>query len=166
MDQLGKISVKKTTISLPFKEARVDQAQLQLPVPEIKSINNIHVKLKKRFKVNTQKRKDIWLNGCTMLLNGEDIWVHKEESLIDPSGIAVDNHQNVFVADEASNSLIVIQHDGSSSKKLLSESMGRISQLLYAITKTTRQYYCVMMMDMLLYTMFNNSMKEMNFIFL
>ncbi|CAC5395462.1 unnamed protein product [Mytilus coruscus] len=51
VDQLGEISIKKTTTSLPFKEAKVDQAQIQLPVQEVKSINNIQIRLRKRFNV-------------------------------------------------------------------------------------------------------------------
>lgn len=69
MDQLGNISVKRTTIRLPFKEAKVDQAQKQLPVSEMKSINNIHVKLKKTFMVKKHQDQSIWLTGFTILLN-------------------------------------------------------------------------------------------------
>ncbi|CAG2238329.1 unnamed protein product [Mytilus edulis] len=218
VDQLGKISVKKTTTSLPFKEAKIDQAQIQLPVQETKSINNIKTRLRKRFNVN-ENVWCIWLSGCTMLSNvidtgriavtyggskyveifniknntverkvefdencngisyqdsklfissegivitditgkvlktlevdcglylettidriyytvesdnavhcismtGKEIWEHKVESLVDPRGIAVDDHQNVFVADRGSNFLTVIQHDGSASKTLLTK---------------------------------------------
>ncbi|CAG2238328.1 unnamed protein product [Mytilus edulis] len=52
VDQLGNIHVKKNITSLPFKEAKVDQAQIQLRVPEMRTIKNIRLKLKKRFKVN------------------------------------------------------------------------------------------------------------------
>lgn len=45
-------------------------------------------------------------------VTGEEIWVRKEKSLSHPYGIAVDDHQNVFVVDQGSRSLIVIQHDG------------------------------------------------------
>ncbi|CAC5369284.1 unnamed protein product [Mytilus coruscus] len=250
IDQLGKISIKKTTISLPFKDAKADQAQIQLPVQEMKSIN-IRLKLKKRFKVNKNGLM-MNLSGCIMLSNsnlliadylvsnvimeyrkdgkhirdipcsgkpfdltvidtdriavsygiskyidilnmknntvdrkvqfdnscygisyqdnklfistggiviiditgevlktldtnnglylettidkiyfavkrdhtihcismaGEEIWVHKVESLVDPMGITVDDYQNVFVVDRNSNLLKVIQHDGRANKK-------------------------------------------------
>ncbi|XP_063427221.1 uncharacterized protein LOC134710755 [Mytilus trossulus] len=69
VDQLGNIHVKKTTTSLPFKEAKEDQAQIQLRVPEMRTIKNIRLKLKKRFEVN-RKGYLIWLSGCTMLSNG------------------------------------------------------------------------------------------------
>ncbi|CAG2230902.1 unnamed protein product [Mytilus edulis] len=46
-------------------------------MPEMKTINNIHLKLKKRFKVN-KKCVRMWLSGCTMLSNGNvlivDYW--------------------------------------------------------------------------------------------
>ncbi|CAC5356791.1 unnamed protein product [Mytilus coruscus] len=60
-------------------------------------------------------------------MTGEEILVRKEESLVHPSGITVDDHQNVFVVDRDSNSLIVIQHDGRSSITLLSETDGLVN---------------------------------------
>ncbi|VDI76336.1 Hypothetical predicted protein [Mytilus galloprovincialis] len=69
VDQLGEISVKKTTTSLPFREAKVDQAQIQLPVQETNSINNIQIRLRKRFDVE-KKGLLMWLSGCTILSNG------------------------------------------------------------------------------------------------
>ena len=258
VDQLGKISVEKISITLPFNAGMVDQADIQLSVPEMKSIDSIHVKLKKRFNVKQKEDEEIWLSGCTMLQNGnlmiadykgegvlmeynedgqhirnipcseppfdltvidndriavtyghrkyiqilntknhiverkikfdkdcygisyqanklfiiiddeivildiagnvlitlttdcrfylettvdriyynrdhtvqcismagEEIWVHKENFLVSLGGITVDDYQNVLVADAESNSLIVIQNDGKSSKTLLSEIDG------------------------------------------
>ncbi|XP_071160567.1 tripartite motif-containing protein 2-like [Mytilus edulis] len=260
VDKLGKISVKKTTTCLSFKEAKADQAQIQLLEPNILSIKQIGIQLKKRFKVK-QTSFLTWLSGCTMLRNGsvliadykgdnnlmeyneegkhirtiklsgspfdisvidsdriaitygslsqyieicniknntiekraklkskcygisyknnnlfvviedgivitnmlgkvlskldvecglyletavdriyftvernqtvncismtgEEIWVHKEESLVGPKGITVDNHQNVYVVDIKSKILVVIQHDGSSSKTILTKADG------------------------------------------
>ncbi|VDI09835.1 Hypothetical predicted protein [Mytilus galloprovincialis] len=57
---------------------------------------------------------------------GDEIWVRKEISLINPWDIVVDDYQNVFIVDSDSNSLIVIQHDRSSSRKLLSGRKGLI----------------------------------------
>ncbi|XP_063427220.1 uncharacterized protein LOC134710754 [Mytilus trossulus] len=256
--QLGNILVKKTTTSLPFKEAKIDQAQIQLRVHVKKTINNIRLKLKKRFKVN-KTGFGMWLSGCTMLSNGnvliidfkgrgvvmeysengkhirdiqcsgrpfdltvidtdriavthgryqyiqildiknntvekkvefdndcdgisyqnnklfiisggivitdstgnvlnklrvdcglflettidriyftdfrvdtvncismtgEEIWAHKVELLGGGSGITIDDHQNVLVSVGSSNLLTVIQHDGKTSKTLLTESDG------------------------------------------
>lgn len=45
-DQLGNLLVKNTTVSLPFKEINVDQAQLHLRVQDTKSINSIRLQLK------------------------------------------------------------------------------------------------------------------------
>ncbi|CAG2229594.1 unnamed protein product [Mytilus edulis] len=50
-------------------EAKVDQAQIQLRVAEMRTIKNIRLKLKKRFEVNT-KGFMTYLSGCTMLSNG------------------------------------------------------------------------------------------------
>ncbi|CAC5395455.1 unnamed protein product [Mytilus coruscus] len=256
VDQLGEISVKKTAVSIPFIEANVDQAQVQLRDPTMKSIENVHIELKERFEVKQKGFFAIGLTGCTMLPNGnllfanidgnsvvmeysedgkhirdipcsgrpfdlavidtdriavtygnkkyveilnlekntvekeikfendcygisfqdnelfiitggiviidiegkvlktfyfdcemyiettkdriyfttkrgrtvncismvgEEIWVYKEKSLVKPKGITVDDHQNVYVADGKSKSLIVIQHDGKESKTLLTK---------------------------------------------
>ncbi|CAC5395454.1 unnamed protein product [Mytilus coruscus] len=69
IDQLGKISIKKTTINILFKEAKADRAQMQLPLPEMTSIYNVCLKLKKKFKV---KHNRFWmgLSGCNILPNG------------------------------------------------------------------------------------------------
>lgn len=69
---------------------------------------------------------------------GEEIWVHQEDSLINPDGITVDGDQNVFVAVEASNSLIVIQHDGKSSKTLLSTTDGLTGPTALHYNKDTK----------------------------
>ncbi|CAG2230900.1 unnamed protein product [Mytilus edulis] len=57
-------------------------------------------------------------------MTGKEIWVHKVESLVDPRGINVDDHQNVLVVGRDSNLLTVIQHDGTASKTLLTKSDG------------------------------------------
>ncbi|CAC5404801.1 unnamed protein product [Mytilus coruscus] len=264
IDQLGKILVKKTTASISFKEVKVDQAQIQLRVPDMKSINNVSLRLKRKFKVK-KYGYGMHLTGCAMLQNGnlliidntgmyaimeyseegkhirdipcsespfdltvidndriavtfgnvsahyinilniknktiekkvelksncygilnqdnklfviiedgiiiidiagkvlnklnvecdlylgtsidriyfsvtkdqtvhcismagEKIWVHKEESFIHPMSITVDDDQNVFIVDYESNSLIVIQHDGKSSRTLLNETDGLVN---------------------------------------
>ncbi|XP_071160948.1 uncharacterized protein [Mytilus edulis] len=59
-----------------------------------------------------------------ILMTGEEIWVHDMESLVDPWGITVDGHQNVYVADQDSNLLTVIQHDGKTSETLLTKTNG------------------------------------------
>ncbi|XP_052105804.1 uncharacterized protein LOC127738555 [Mytilus californianus] len=69
IDQLGKISIKKTTTNILFKEAKADQAQMQLRLPEMTDINSVSLKLKKEFKL---KKKDfgMWMSGCNILPNG------------------------------------------------------------------------------------------------
>ncbi|VDI49499.1 Hypothetical predicted protein [Mytilus galloprovincialis] len=74
----------KERINLPFKEAKVDQAQIQLRVAEMKTIKNIRLKLKKRFEVNKQGLMT-YLSGCTMLSNGNVLiadYVHVGENVI------------------------------------------------------------------------------------
>ncbi|XP_052105734.1 uncharacterized protein LOC127738490 [Mytilus californianus] len=260
VDQIGNISVKKTTTSLPFKEAKIDQAQIQVIEPNVRGIDKIRLQMKKIFIVKKTSFLS-WLSGCTMLTNGnlliadykgervlmeysedgkhirnipcsgspfdvtvidsdriavtygsfskyieifniknnnvekraklksqcygisyknnklfviiedgivvtnmlgkvlskldvecglylettmdriyftiekdhtvncismtgEELWVRKEESLVGPKGITVDDHQNVYVVDIKSNMLVVIQHDGSSSKTVLTKADG------------------------------------------
>ncbi|VDI76335.1 Hypothetical predicted protein [Mytilus galloprovincialis] len=68
-DQFGKLSVKTTTTDLPFKEAKVDQAQIELRMPDTKDINNVRLQFKYRFEV---KKYDLpmWLSGCAILPSG------------------------------------------------------------------------------------------------
>ncbi|CAG2230899.1 unnamed protein product [Mytilus edulis] len=70
VDQLGEISLKKTITSLPFIEANVDQAQVQLRNPLTKSIENVHIELKERFEVKQKGFFTFELTGCTVLTNG------------------------------------------------------------------------------------------------
>ncbi|CAC5369282.1 unnamed protein product [Mytilus coruscus] len=69
-DWLGKISAKTSTISLPFKEAKADQAKVQLRMPDMKNINNVRLQFKKRFEVKQKGFLKYQLSGCTMLING------------------------------------------------------------------------------------------------
>ncbi|VDI27959.1 tripartite motif-containing protein 28 [Mytilus galloprovincialis] len=258
VEPLGEISVKNTKNSLPFKEANVDQAQVQRQDPEMKGIESVRIQLKKRFAVKQKGFLTFELTGCAMLTNGnllmanyhgntilmeysedgnrvrdipcsrppfdltiietnyiavsygsrkyieilnlenntverkvkfendcygisyqdsklvvitggiviidiegkvlktfyfdcgiylettkdriyfttkkghtvncismagKEIWVHKDESLVKPHGIAVDDHQNVFVVDPKSKSLTVIQPDGKFSKTLITKAI-------------------------------------------
>lgn len=69
IDQLGNMSVKKTTTSLPFKEVKVVQAQIQLGVSDTKSIKNIDLRFKTRFNVKKGNDEN-HLSGCSMFPNG------------------------------------------------------------------------------------------------
>ncbi|CAC5395463.1 unnamed protein product [Mytilus coruscus] len=55
---------------------------------------------------------------------GEKIWEHTEKSSGDLFGITVDDHENVYVTDVQSNTLIAIQHAGRCSRTLLTETDG------------------------------------------
>ncbi|XP_071160953.1 E3 ubiquitin-protein ligase TRIM45-like [Mytilus edulis] len=69
-EQLGSLTVRKIATSIPFKEAKAGEAQLQLRVQNTKSIISIRIQLKKRFSVKHEGHKTI-LNGSTMLPNGK-----------------------------------------------------------------------------------------------
>lgn len=67
VDHYGRISEKKTAPSVPFKEViKVDQPQIQLRVPVTKIIDNIRLRLDKRFYVKQENVS----TGCTILPNG------------------------------------------------------------------------------------------------
>lgn len=72
-------------------------------------------------------------------MTGEVIWVHKDELFRSPNGIAVDGHQNVFVADTVSNSLIVIRHDGKTNRGLLSSYNGLFTPFVLHYNKKEKK---------------------------
>lgn len=94
---------------------------------------------KDRFYFTDEENKTV---HCISMA-GEEIWVRKEKSLVSPRGITVDDHQNVFIVDCDSNLLIVIQHDKSSSRTLLSKTDGLVH---CTTTKTAKYYFCSMLM--------------------
>ncbi|CAC5395465.1 unnamed protein product [Mytilus coruscus] len=69
IDQFGKISFKTTKTNLPFKEAKVDQAQIEIRMPDTNNINNVRLQLQNRFEV-TKGKLYKWLSRCTILPNG------------------------------------------------------------------------------------------------
>ncbi|CAG2238333.1 unnamed protein product [Mytilus edulis] len=279
VDQLGEIFIKKTTINSPFKEATVNRAQIQFPVQEIKSIDNIQFQLRKTVNVE-KKNTSMWLTGCTMLSNGnvliadyvgknfimeysedgehirdipcsnepfdftvmgsehiavsygdskyieildmknapvgsnyvqcngecygisyqdnklfinmngivitnitgkvlktlninwqyqrlylkttkdkiyftsnstvtcismsgEKIWEHTMKSSVSLRGITVDDHENVYVADEQSNTVISIQHDGQSSRHVLTKSSGLCKTKRVTLQHRRKRFTCL-----------------------
>ncbi|XP_076095695.1 uncharacterized protein LOC143066769 [Mytilus galloprovincialis] len=68
-DQFGKISVKMTETNLPFKEAKVDQAQIEIRVSDMKNIANVRLQLNNKFVVKKENHS-LGLSGCTILPNG------------------------------------------------------------------------------------------------
>ena len=57
-------------------------------------------------------------------LSGDNIWVFQDESANNSHGVSVDNNRNVFVVGQRSNTLTVIQYDGTVSKTLLTQTDG------------------------------------------
>ncbi|CAG2229160.1 unnamed protein product [Mytilus edulis] len=68
-DQIGKLFIKTTKTNLLFKEAKVDQAQIELRMPDTNDINNVRLQLKNKFEVK-KEGKPMWFSGCTVLPSG------------------------------------------------------------------------------------------------
>lgn len=97
----------------------------------------------------TNFKKDI-VKCCT--LAGDEIWSFHDDSLKIALGIAVDGNGNVFVLGKGPNILIVISHDGKTSKRLLTKSDGlvtpraicynEVQKLLLVCNEYNRQAFC------------------------
>ncbi|CAC5404509.1 unnamed protein product [Mytilus coruscus] len=61
------------------------------------------------------------------LINGEEFWQFGSKNILRPRGLAVDNHNNVYVVGFGSNNLTIIQNDGKNSRTLLTESDGLVN---------------------------------------
>ncbi|XP_071146026.1 E3 ubiquitin-protein ligase TRIM71-like [Mytilus edulis] len=59
-------------------------------------------------------------------LKGEEIWQFKKDSILYPSGIAVDPYNNVYVVGYYSHNLTIIQPNGKDSRTLLTERDGLV----------------------------------------
>lgn len=57
-------------------------------------------------------------------MNGQKIWVTRIKSISLPSGLAIGENDDVFVAGSASNNITIIRHDGKDSKTLLTSADG------------------------------------------
>ncbi|CAC5402826.1 unnamed protein product [Mytilus coruscus] len=57
-------------------------------------------------------------------MNGEKIWVTRIKSILLPSGLAIGENDDVFVAGSASNNITIIRRDGRDSKTLLTSVDG------------------------------------------
>ncbi|XP_063425269.1 uncharacterized protein LOC134708557 [Mytilus trossulus] len=94
-----------------------------------KTLNTIDIDVSEVYNITTTSDRIYYTNYnsntvqcCSM--TGQTIWVFKDRSITTPRGISVDHNQNVYVAGESSNNLIVIQHDGKDSKVLLTNRDG------------------------------------------
>ncbi|CAG2205937.1 unnamed protein product [Mytilus edulis] len=67
VDCFAKIKVDKSTISFPFKDAKIDQAQL--PAQNRRSVHNTRLQLRRRSRLK-QKGTEMYISGCTILSNG------------------------------------------------------------------------------------------------
>lgn len=67
VDCFARIKVDERTISCPFKEAKIDQAQIEVPIR--RSVYDTKLQLRKKFKIE-QHGKQMFIAGCTILPNG------------------------------------------------------------------------------------------------
>ncbi|XP_071162475.1 uncharacterized protein [Mytilus edulis] len=67
VDCFAKIKVDKSTTSFPFKDAKIDQAQL--PAQIRRSVHNTRLELRKKITIK-QNGKSMYITGCTILSNG------------------------------------------------------------------------------------------------
>ena len=86
---------------------------------DVSTVCHLHTSKDTIFYTDFEKNT---VHCCNML--GEEIWIFNDESVIRPQGVSIDNNQNVFVVGQFSNTLTIIQHDGTVSKTLLKESNG------------------------------------------
>jgi DNA-binding beta-propeller fold protein YncE len=58
-------------------------------------------------------------------IKGDKLWEFKDESLLkDPHGVTVDNYDNVYVTSYRSNSVVVLEPDGSQGRQILNSDDG------------------------------------------
>ncbi|CAG2219497.1 unnamed protein product [Mytilus edulis] len=81
----------------------------------------------------TDERKDT-VNCCNLV--GKQIWVFENKNLVCPSGITVDNNQNVYVSGLKSYNLTLIQHDGKQSKEICNACDDLCAPLAVCYNKT------------------------------
>ncbi|VDI70627.1 Hypothetical predicted protein [Mytilus galloprovincialis] len=67
VDCFAKIKVEKSTISFPFKDAKIDHAQL--PVQIRRTVHNTRLELRKKITIQ-QRGSIMYISGCTFLANG------------------------------------------------------------------------------------------------
>jgi outer membrane protein assembly factor BamB len=71
-------------------------------------------------------------------INGEKLWEFKGESvLMQPIGVAVDNHCNIYVASSNNHVVIVLSPDGKQWRQLLDQNDGISCPYGISIDKTT-----------------------------
>ncbi|XP_071162385.1 uncharacterized protein [Mytilus edulis] len=75
VDYFAGVKVDESTINCPFKDSKIDQAQIQVPianrhqVPTRRSIDNTKLKLRKKLKIEQNGRR-METTGCAILSNG------------------------------------------------------------------------------------------------
>ncbi|XP_071150320.1 tripartite motif-containing protein 29-like [Mytilus edulis] len=96
---VGTITVSECAVNSDFRDQKSDQAQIM-------------INRSKDF-----KRDEV--HCCD--LDGVELWQFKNELIIYPRGVAVDNKNNVHVVGFESTNLTMIQHDGKNSRTLHTE---------------------------------------------
>ncbi|XP_052106160.1 uncharacterized protein LOC127738810 [Mytilus californianus] len=67
VNHFARIKVDESTISCPFKEANIDQAQMQ--VQPRRSVHDTKLQLRRKFTIK-QTGNEMYIAGCTILANG------------------------------------------------------------------------------------------------
>ncbi|XP_063427069.1 E3 ubiquitin-protein ligase TRIM38-like [Mytilus trossulus] len=73
VDYFARVKVDESTINCPFKDSKIDQAQIQVPTRQQertrRSVHNTKLKLRKKFKIE-QKGIEMYITGCAILASG------------------------------------------------------------------------------------------------
>lgn len=80
VDNFGQVKVEENTISLPFKDAKVDQAQ-KVHIPTDQSFDRTRLLLRQKFKIK-DKNQNTNFSGCWILSNSHLLIVNYQEDKV------------------------------------------------------------------------------------
>ncbi|XP_071172323.1 E3 ubiquitin-protein ligase TRIM45-like [Mytilus edulis] len=80
VDNFGKVKIDETTPKLPFKDAKVDQAQI-VHTPTGQSFDRTRLQLRQKFKIK-DKNNDTNVRGCGILPNSHLLIVNYNENKV------------------------------------------------------------------------------------
>ncbi|VDI30300.1 Hypothetical predicted protein [Mytilus galloprovincialis] len=82
VDYFARVKVDESTINCPFKDSKIDHAQIQVPtrqqVQTRRSVHNTKLKLRKKFEIE-QKGLEIYITGCAILASGNLLFADNAE---------------------------------------------------------------------------------------
>ncbi|XP_052061991.1 uncharacterized protein LOC127702036 [Mytilus californianus] len=80
VDTFGKVKVEENTISLPFKDPKVDQAQI-VHKPSGQSFDRTRLQLRQKFKIK-RKTAEVKVTGCAILPNSHILIANYSEDKV------------------------------------------------------------------------------------